>query len=311
MGTVRQTKQVVLLFDGDILVYRAGFAAEKRVYTVKGNTFSSATHARDFAKAQGIPQSSVTWERNPEPVENAIHNVYKIIARTQSQIVNDYNLRIQDGDTINEVVFLTGCGSMQNFRELHAHEYKANRDPAHKPTHYDALRTHIQKTWPTVITEGAETDDYLCQAAKDVKTKFERPGHTVHPIIVSIDKDLLSVPGTHYNFVNGALLEVTENDADYNFFKQMLVGDTADNVKGIKGIGAARATTILHQHFGNPHALCAAALAMYASREGANWLQRWNDNAIMLYIWRQVPDICPWIFPSKKSAEDFLKEHRV
>jgi len=39
-----------LLIDGDILLYKAGFAVESRYYIVKDTTFSSLREAKEFLK---------------------------------------------------------------------------------------------------------------------------------------------------------------------------------------------------------------------------------------------------------------------
>ncbi len=86
-------------------------------------------------------------------------------------------------------------------------------------------------------------------------------------IVISIDKDLKQIPGIHFDFYRKPSKEVdqlgqriqnemkglkivTESEAAYNFWYQMLVGDGSDNVKGIKGIGPKRAEKILYDLHG-------------------------------------------------------------
>lgn len=66
-------------------------------------------------------------------------------------------------------------------------------------------------------------------------------------IIASTDKDLDLIPGWHYNFVKGVKYFVDDEEAIYNFYYQCLVGDTADGVKGVPGIGPKKAAAILSQ----------------------------------------------------------------
>ena len=65
-------------------------------------------------------------------------------------------------------------------------------------------------------------------------------------IIWSIDKDLLTVPAHH--LVHGKVVEVDEEQANYNFFYQTLVGDSTDNYKGCPTIGDKKATAILNKN---------------------------------------------------------------
>ena len=54
-------------------------------------------------------------------------------------------------------------------------------------------------------------------------------------VIVSGDKDMLTLPGQHWR--NDELITVSEMEANTAFYKQTLVGDTADNYPGCPGIG--------------------------------------------------------------------------
>ena len=58
-------------------------------------------------------------------------------------------------------------------------------------------------------------------------------------IIVSIDKDYLQFPATIYNYhyKHQTITTYTEYEANYFFYEQMIIGDTADNVNFCKGYG--------------------------------------------------------------------------
>jgi hypothetical protein len=79
--------RVVLLFDGDLLVYRAGFAAEKRVYTVGSETFKNSKAAKSYCTRKGINEREIKSERLLEPLGNATSNVDKIINSTIKQAI--------------------------------------------------------------------------------------------------------------------------------------------------------------------------------------------------------------------------------
>jgi 5'-3' exonuclease len=76
-------------------------------------------------------------------------------------------------------------------------------------------------------------------------------------IICSLDKDMLQVPGMHYSWeisggpilkrwVKPAILqEITPLEGLRKFYTQMHTGDTADNVKGVEGIGPVKAAKML------------------------------------------------------------------
>jgi len=104
---------------------------------------------------------------------------------------------------------------------------------------------------------------------------------TRNTCIVSIDKDLDMIPGWHYNHVKEVLYYVTEWDAIYNFYYQLLIGDPSDNIKGAKGIGKAKAARILEDceteaelyEAVSDHYTCFEELDMNAS---VLWIQRNN-----------------------------------
>ena len=66
-----------------------------------------------------------------------------------------------------------------------------------------------------------------------------------HCCIVSVDKDLLTVPGYHWDFEKKEMFYVDEGLADYNFYMQTLTGDATDGYKGCPGVGPVKAKRIL------------------------------------------------------------------
>ena len=52
--------------------------------------------------------------------------------------------------------------------------------------------------------------------------------------------------GNHYNFVNKVFTNVTKKQGTEFFYQQMLTGDSADNIVGIRGLGNVKAKKILN-----------------------------------------------------------------
>ena len=61
-------------------------------------------------------------------------------------------------------------------------------------------------------------------------------------VIVSDDKDMLTIPGLKLK--GGELIQTTEWAANFAFYSQAMVGDTADHYPGCKGIGKVKATQV-------------------------------------------------------------------
>ena len=128
-----------------------------------------------------------------------------------------------------------------NFRNDIYDKYKANRKP---------LEDHIKEAlnyginymvdkYDAVHADGMEADDLVAIWAA------ERRDDAGDYTIVGIDKDLLQIPGWHYNFVKKESQYVDEDAANMKLMLQCLTGDNADNIPGLKGIGPKKAEKIL------------------------------------------------------------------
>ncbi len=132
-------------------------------------------------------------------------------------------------DTDNYRAFLTGNN---NFRRVIDPQYKANRT-APKPRHLEETKEYLVTEWRAEVADGCEADDYL------------GINQTDDTIIASIDKDLRQIPGKHFNFVKEEFFEVTPLEGIRFFYKQTLIGDTSDNIFGIRGIGPVKAGKLI------------------------------------------------------------------
>lgn len=126
-------------------------------------------------------------------------------------------------------LFISGVG---NFRFLLDSTYKANRIGKPKPKFYNELRDYLVQEWKATSVDNYETDDLLGVLAEG-------------SIICTIDKDLNTVPGRKYNYVTDEYYETSKDEAAFYFFKQVLMGDSVDNVKGCPGIGKAKSLKLL------------------------------------------------------------------
>lgn len=171
--------------------------------------------------------------------------------------------------------FLTGPG---NFRKQINPEYKANRKDKPLPIHLQSCRSFLIETWNTQVTEGYEADDAL--GMYQYKGRFAEDD----TVICSLDKDLKMIPGYHYNWVKGEFDTVTTLDGIRHFWKQMLIGDKADNINGVAKIGPVKAGKLL-DHVTDPKEMFWIVSDLYDSSE------RFWINADCLWIWRDK-DVC-------------------
>lgn len=126
-----------------------------------------------------------------------------------------------------------------NFRRHIYPAYKANRTAAY-PKHDNVIMEHLIKEWGARFAFGMEADDALGIAQDKIPAHESWTAEDWCSVICSIDKDLLQIPGLHYNFVKKEWQEVSPWQGLQWFYQQILIGDTSDNVPGCRGIGAAK-----------------------------------------------------------------------
>lgn len=123
-------------------------------------------------------------------------------------------------------------GDRNNFRYAVFPEYKCNRRKYRRPAGYRALVEWAKSTWDSVSLANVEGDDVIGII------------HEEGDLIVSRDKDLLTIPGVHLK--EDSIKLVTQEMADYNFFMQALTGDQTDGYPGCPGIGPVAAAKVLN-----------------------------------------------------------------
>jgi len=154
-------------------------------------------------------------------------------------------------DTIDTWHMKSGCdspflvwspASRTNFRHLVWADYKGGR--SEKPVVYWALREYLEDRYPSKSVEYLEADDLLAQM-------IHHPGTPEGSVIVSIDKDLKTVPECY--LLNPTKMEFPEwtsqAKADRWWLTQTLTGDPVDGFKGAKGVGIKAADKALSPLF--------------------------------------------------------------
>lgn len=116
-------------------------------------------------------------------------------------------------------------GGEDNFRKQVYPAYKGNRVKPH-PTWLQDCREVLVTQYNATIVNGMETDDMLGIR----QTQLEGASR-----ICSIDKDLLMVPGNHYNWRHGEFKLVSPLDGLKTFYKQLIAGDGTDNIPSFDG----------------------------------------------------------------------------
>jgi hypothetical protein len=199
----------LLLFDADSPRYAAGFATQKTLYSIRDSKteYKKKSEAKAVAKAEGLLDTDITSRVIPEELSHCL------------QVLKDMLQAPLDLIPHNQHRILVTKGT--NFRHDLAtiKEYKAGRSA--KPFYHAEMVEYMDTYWDAFCLPNLEADDLVGM------------WHTQDSTCVGIDKDLLTVPGLHYNYKKKEYLEVTELDALRYFYTQLLEGDGADNIKGL------------------------------------------------------------------------------
>lgn len=165
-----------------------------------------------------------------------------------------------------------------NFRYQIFPAYKGNRVQP-KPKHFNAIGEHLVKEWGARFAYGMEADDAL-GISQDKDWEY-MDTDLYSTVICSIDKDLLQIPGKHYNFVKKEWEEVSAWEGLKWFYSQILIGDVSDNIKGCAGIGPKKAEKALDQvPIGSPESsLLKSVYSLYQRQE-----KTWSQEEIIKHI---------------------------
>ena len=153
-------------------------------------------------------------------------------AKFDEQFMSIVN-HLEDMYQIDKVI--TFSGSKGNFRKLITNKYKANRKKQELPPLLHEMHQFVKDHYDSIFGYGIETDDMVARYWKKLTDELGRN----EVMIVSIDKDYKQFPALIYNYhyKHKEVLDISEDEALYNFYEQMIVGDTADNVNYFKGKG--------------------------------------------------------------------------
>ncbi|MCI4663081.1 MAG: hypothetical protein MRY74_00020 [Neomegalonema sp.] len=203
-----------LLIDGDILCRRAAHGA---------------------AAELGAPEAEM---------RSAVRRLEDALGRLRTMLRGDLLLAA------------VGCGA--SFRRQIDPHYKRARLGRRVPASLEAVRDRLGELVETRSAPELEADDLLGVWATAPDLSFAaRPGGAIadarpaERLIVSADKDLLSIPGLH-GAATGRVWRVSPAEAEMRHLAQTLIGDSSDGYRGCPGVGPKRAIEILSCNAADP-----------------------------------------------------------
>lgn len=153
-----------------------------------------------------------------------------------------------------EYIIMTFDSGGETFRSEADENYKAHRDgmPDDLRAQMDAIFEVTDLLWiPRIAVPGYEADDIIGTLAVKHRDDMERV------LIVSSDKDLFQFIGRHvyvYDAMKDRLYDEEEAVKKFEVHPAQivdylaLIGDTSDNIPGVKGIGPKTAVTLLEKY---------------------------------------------------------------
>ena len=197
-------------------------------------------------KATRLSEREINWEGDSWTLHSDMNEV--------KTIIDDQIWKIIEKTKIGSVLpKVTLCFSdRKNYRKVINPDYKSNRKGGRKPMCFSSAIDYCKGEYNCVSYDWLEADDVI--GIKSTKPSKEST------IIVSEDKDLLTIPGLHWDFKEEKIFKWSESQADYQFFYQVLVGDTVDNYKGCKGVGPISADKILKENTDSVYDMWVAVL---------------------------------------------------
>ena len=128
----------------------------------------------------------------------------------------------------------------ENYRKSVYGAYKTNRVAARKPLGYYKARAWVEKNWHSITWPTCEADDVMGALGEQ------------YNIVVSSDKDMLTVPGIYYSPYHRKIRSATTRQANYFFLVQTLTGDATDGYPGCAKVGPVKAARILEEFCTEP-----------------------------------------------------------
>lgn len=263
-----------VLIDGDIIAYRTAWACQMRLADYLSNGVVVRT---ELVKGDIVPDPReakheviVYYQLEDE------ETVYKTIDATLDNIM--YYIETAYEPSTKDI-YLTD--QRNNYRKQIDTEYKGNRRGAAKPLLLSGIMKYLKTKHNAKVARGEEADDRL--GIEQCKGKDST-------VIVTTDKDLLMIPGLHYNHVKNEFRYVSPEEGQRTFWTQMIMGDSTDNIKGVPGIGPKKAAKAV-EDCSTEQEYCQAAYSVY-----------------LQYYQKEISDVKK---AEEKAKEEFIKNGRL
>jgi DNA polymerase-1 len=174
-----------------------------------------------------VNQEVFSWDGENTIIETDIDNAKKGINKMVADILVDTKSDFYE--------FI--LSPKRTFRYDVDESYKSNRKEPEVPLYL----LPILKEW-SIEALGAYTPDYV---EADDYVVAKATGNPTLYVMCHIDKDLNQGAGHHYNYNTLEKYDVSQEEADFFFYQQVLEGDYIDGIKGCPKIGKKKSIRLL------------------------------------------------------------------
>lgn len=243
------------LIDGDELLYKAGFAAQKTYYTIHRGEGSPPFIDFDFPGKQYaldfLPELPLLHLENVTRLKDYYNYEEYVDNKIKDYLKNTHK---------NKYIIFFAEGRNYRLDIAKNNPYKGNRDDSRKPILFEEIKEYILSKHNTHIVQDIEVDDALGLY------------HNETNVICVTDKDLNGVPGWRYGGkgpggLGEGLRYISREMSILFFYAQLISGDPTDNIKGLHSYGLIKAYKHYIKVLGSgPYKekdLCLCALRLY------------------------------------------------
>ena len=255
-----------LLIDADVLVYIISSAVNNNMWNYQGRIFHSKYKANKACEKAGEDKSNIIYCPQPESREDTRSTLNSYIDDLLSIFpLYDYTFFLN-----SEGNFRYGVGTIL--------KYKDNRKDKVRPFHFQYVRDYLLQYYDAFLSHPVlETDD-------EISMRHKPNGET---LIISVDKDFYQLEGMNYDINKRECRYINKIEALRNFYTQVLVGDTADNIPGLYRVGAKNVAVLKMKDMDTEESLFHHCLDMYEKYYGSYAPQFMLEVIKLLYLVRE------------------------
>jgi hypothetical protein len=324
--TGSMTSPVTILIDADPIVYRVGFSLEKRTYYLQYRDvalgfendprqdveylpfFHNAAARDEFIRLHNLHRDEHASVMVPVPEKNEAI-VFGRVKATIKDIENNVGAYLyESGQEVGETrLFLSGSTNFRNDIATIT-PYKGSRLNSPKPYWYKEIRDYMIKWQGAEVTVGIEADDQV------VIEQYASP--EADTIICTIDKDLRMAEGHFYDYGKKRAEYISESMARTNFYRQLCMGDSTDDIPGCYRVGKAGAAALIEpnmtekQQYAATMNLYEGNVVKYPDHHGGlTAKESLIENARLLWMMRTPDDF--WTPPGQPngSLKGYLEKY--